>query len=87
MILSNTAYSNRINFLKLIWELIIQDIMERHVWKYTFLKADRVSCSRTHHSEAGESRISNPLIPSLMIYQLSHCTAPLLLSSADHLCK
>ena len=34
-----------------------------------------VSCSRTQHSDSagGETRTSNPSIPSLMLYQLSHC--------------
>ena len=37
--------------------------------------ADKVSCSRTQLSDStsGESQTSNPLIPSLMLYQLGHC--------------
>ena len=31
---------------------------------------DKVSCSRTQHSDSGESPTSNPSIPSLTLYQL-----------------
>ena len=36
---------------------------------------DKVSCSRTQHIDTAgsESQTSNPSIPSLMLYQLSHC--------------
>ena len=46
-----------------------------------FEAADKeVSCSRTQHSDSAdnESRISNPSIPNLTLYQMSHCT-PLIL--------
>ena len=45
--------------------------------------ADKVSCSRTQHSDSagGETRTSNPSIPSLTLYHLSHC-APLALCSS-----
>ena len=38
-------------------------------------KVDKVSCARTQHSDSvgGVSRTSNLLIPSLTLYQLSHC--------------
>ena len=35
--------------------------------------ADKVSCSRTQHSDSGESRTYNPSIPSLTLYELIHC--------------
>ena len=36
-----------------------------------------MSCSRKKHSHSAgaEAQISNPLIQSLMLYQLSHCTS------------
>ena len=40
------------------------------------LAADKLSCSRTQHSDStgSESQTSNPSIPSLLLYQLSQCT-------------
>ena len=47
------------------------------------LLADKVSCPRTQHYDSGDSQISNPLIPSLTLYeQLSHCA-----SYVHYLCK
>ena len=39
------------------------------------LLADKVSCPMTQHYmyDSGDSQISNPSIPSLTLYELSHC--------------
>ena len=37
------------------------------------LLADKVSCPMTQHFDSGDSQISNPSIPSLTLYELSHC--------------
>ena len=34
-----------------------------------------MSCSRTQHSDSNESLTSDPSIPSLRLYQLSHCAS------------
>ena len=39
-----------------------------------YLAADKVICSPKSNSVGIEAQTSNPLIPSLMLYQLSHCT-------------
>ena len=44
-----------------------------------YLTADKVSCSKTQHSDSGESRTSNPSIPSLTLYPLSHCALQVIL--------
>ena len=37
----------------------------------------RIKClAQGHNSDSGVSQTSNPSIPSLMLYQLSHCTLP-----------
>ena len=43
--------------------------------QYQAADTSKVSCSRTQHSNSagGEAQTSNPLIPSLTLYQLSHC--------------
>ena len=40
-----------------------------------YFTADKVSCSRTQHIDSSgvAARTSNPSIPSLALYQLSHC--------------
>ena len=37
--------------------------------------ADKVSCPMTQHYDSGDSQISNPSIPSLTLYELSHCAS------------
>ena len=37
------------------------------------LLADKVSCPMTQHYDSGDSQISNPSIPSLTLYEPSHC--------------
>ena len=39
------------------------------------LLADIVSCPMTQHFDSGDSQISNPSIPSLTLYELSHCAS------------
>ena len=39
------------------------------------LLADKVSCPITQHYDSGDSQISNPSIPSLTLYELSHCAS------------
>ena len=46
------------------------------------LFADQVSCPMTQHYDSGDSQISNPSIPSLTLYELSHCA-----SKVHYLCK
>ena len=42
----------------------------------------KVSCPMTQHFDSGDSQISNPSIPSLTLYELSHCA-----SLVHYLCK
>ena len=37
--------------------------------------ADKVSCPMTQHYDSGDSQISIPSIPSLTLYELSHCAS------------
>ena len=46
------------------------------------LLADKVSCPMTQPYDSGDSKISNPSIPSLTLYELSHCA-----SYVHYLCK
>ena len=48
-----------------------------------------MSCSRTQHSDwvGGEARTSNPSIPNLMLYQLSHCDPPFKYRLLGNACK
>ena len=46
------------------------------------LLADKVSCPMTQHYDSGDSQISNQSIPSLTLYELSHCA-----SYVHYLCK
>ena len=39
------------------------------------LLADKVSCPMPQHFDSGDSQISNPSIPSLTLYELSHCAS------------
>ena len=39
------------------------------------LFVDKVSCPMTIHYDSGDSQISNPSIPSLTLYELSHCAS------------
>ena len=39
------------------------------------LLADKVSCPMTQHFDSGDSQISNPSIPCLTLYELSHCAS------------
>ena len=39
------------------------------------LFADKGSCPMTQHYESGDSQIGNPSIPSLTLYELSHCAS------------
>ena len=36
--------------------------------QYVHVTEDKVSCSRAQRSDSGESRTSNPLVPSLTLY-------------------
>ena len=47
------------------------------------LLADKVSCPMIQHYDSGDSQISNPSIPSLTLYELSHHCA----SYVHCLCK
>ena len=51
---------------------------------YKYQAVDKVSCSRTHHSDSagGEAQTSNPLIPSLTLYQPSHSAPHTLIETA-----
>ena len=46
------------------------------------LFSDKVSCPMTQLYDTGDSQISNPSIPSLTLYKLSHCA-----SQVHYLCK
>ena len=58
------------------------DVIFCHVKTISFLPrlnqynaADKMCFALTQHCDSGESRTSNPSIPSLTLYQLSHCAA------------
>ena len=66
------------SFCLFVWfgALCLDQQFFSHVWTIACLPglnqyqaADKVSCSRTQHSDSGESRTGNPLIPSLNLYQ------------------
>ena len=46
-----------------------------HAHSMYVLLADKVSCPMTQHFDSGDSQISNSSIPSLTLYQLSHCAS------------
>ena len=46
-----------------------------HAYSMYVLLADKVSFPMTQHFDSGDSQTSNPLIPSLTIYELSHCAS------------
>ena len=46
-----------------------------HAYSMYVLFADKVSCPITQHYDSGDSQISNPSIPSLTLYDLSHCAS------------
>ena len=46
-----------------------------HAYSMYVLFADKVSCPMAQHYDSGDSQISNPLIPSLTLYELSHCAS------------
>ena len=56
-----------------------QAILVRKVYVHAYLMyvllADKVSCPMPQHFDAGDSQISNPSIPSLTLYELSHCAS------------
>ena len=39
------------------------------------LFADNVACPMIQHYDSGDSQIINPSIPSLTLYELSHCAS------------
>ena len=39
------------------------------------LVANKVSCPMTQHYDSGDLQISYALIPSLTLYELSHCAS------------
>ena len=43
-----------------------------HAYSMYVLLADKVSCPMTQHFDSGDSQISNPSIPCLTLYELSH---------------
>ena len=43
-----------------------------HAYSMYVLFTDKVSCPMTQHYDPGDSQISNPWIPSLTLYELSH---------------
>ena len=49
--------------------------LNSHAYSMYVLIADTVSCPMTQHFNACDSQISNPSIPSLAIYELSHCAS------------
>ena len=46
-----------------------------HAYSMYALFADKVSCPMTQHYDSGDSQISNPSIPILTFYELSHCAS------------
>ena len=61
-----------------------------HVWTglhgiKQYKTADKVACSRTQHSDFAycEAGTSNPLIPSLTLYQLSYCALLFVLKATN----
>ena len=46
-----------------------------HAYSMYALLADKVPCPMTQHYDSGDSQISNPSIPSLTLYKLSHCAS------------
>ena len=46
-----------------------------HAYSMYVLLADKVSCPMTQHFVSGDSQISNPSIPILTLYELSHCAS------------
>ena len=46
-----------------------------HAYSLYVLLADKVSCPMTQHFDSGDSQICNPSIPSLTLYELSHCAS------------
>ena len=53
-----------------------------HAYSMYVLLADKVSCPMTQHFDSSDSQISNPWIPSLTLYELSHCAF-----KVHYLCK
>ena len=53
-----------------------------HAYSMYVLFADKVPCPMTQHYDSGDSQISNHSIPSLTLYELSHCA-----SYVHYLCK
>ena len=68
-------------FVCLFWfftskSTISQSCWDRSSWVEPVLSSGKMSCSRIQHKDSAgdKAQTSNPSIPSLTIYQLSHCT-------------
>ena len=68
-------------FVCLVWFCTSQSTIKSNVGTdlpglNQYWVVDKVSCPRTQHSDSpnGDAKITNPAIPILTLYQLSHCT-------------
>ena len=46
-----------------------------HAYSMYVLLADKVACPMTQQYDSGDSQIRHPSIPSLTLYELSHCAS------------